>query len=162
MRHDMLVLPFVLFIIIIKVDGFAFYINARFLFDYGWILGVSDSLIVRGFELKICPLLQILSVGSIKDSSWKGYFSCELSRCCKKSILFPCFEFSSFLFHCMLSFLCYKSGREVTLYICYVIVVFLSFHYISFYTCLFLKEQLRTWEQEGFFIPICFSSSSSK
>lgn len=69
----------------------------------------------------------------------------------QEKYLFPCFEFSSFLFHCMLSFLCYKSGREVTLYIHYVIVVFLSFHYISFYTCLFLKEQLCTWEQEGFF-----------
>lgn len=157
-------MPFTLFIIIIKVDIFAVYISAWFLLDYGWILGISDSLVVRGFELKMCPLLQILSGGSIKDttSSCKCYFSHKLSRCCKKNILFPGFEFSSFVFHCMPSFLCYESGREIILYVWYMIVVSLRFHYISFYSFLFLKEQLHTWEQEGFIISICFLSSSSK
>lgn len=49
------------------MDIFAFYINVWFLSGYGWMLGTSDSLVVKAFELQVWPHLQILSGGSIKD-----------------------------------------------------------------------------------------------
>lgn len=145
------------------MDIFAFYMNVWIWLDCGWILGISDSLVVRHFDIKMCSFLQILPSSWTKTFPCKYYFTCKRRQVSRKVFYFLVLNFYLFYYIvCPPFFVTSQEGKSNYTFCSWL----LYFYYISLYSCHFFKsnyilESNRLFYTHLAFIILCQIASDS-